>query len=76
MNQPSSPTPPKWATKFLNWFVAEDLIEEIEGDLLESYRYRYQTLGPKSAKRKYALEVSEISVLRSRNKSLKSFDAP
>ncbi len=32
--------PPKWARGFLRWFVSEELIEEIEGDLIEAYRVR------------------------------------
>ena len=32
--------PPKWASQFLKWFCSEELIEEIQGDLEEAYRYR------------------------------------
>jgi putative ABC transport system permease protein len=27
--------PPRWATKFLHWYCKDDLVEEIEGDILE-----------------------------------------
>ena len=29
--------PPSWATRFLHWFCKNDLIEEIEGDILEEF---------------------------------------
>lgn len=32
--------PPKWATRFLQWFCSEELIEEIQGDLEEAYQFR------------------------------------
>ncbi|MFK7922991.1 MAG: permease prefix domain 2-containing transporter, partial [Bacteroidia bacterium] len=57
MKKSLSPNPPKWATKFLIWFVAEELIEEIQGDLLEAYQYRLKSQSPLAAKRQYITEV-------------------
>jgi len=44
------PTPPKWADFFLQWFVDEHLLEEIQGDLHEAYYYRIKTEGLRKAK--------------------------
>jgi len=35
--KPSNNRSPAWATKFLHWFCKGELIEEIEGDILEEY---------------------------------------
>ena len=37
--------PPKFATQFLRWFCAEELIEEVQGDLEEAYRFRRNKYG-------------------------------
>ncbi len=34
---------PKWIYRFLLWFVAEELQEEVCGDLIEAYRYRLKS---------------------------------
>ena len=34
--------PPRWAARFLKWFCAKELIEEIQGDLNEAYHFRRQ----------------------------------
>lgn len=41
----STPKPPKWADQFLQWFVDENLLEEIQGDLHEAYYHRTKTEG-------------------------------
>ncbi|MEM6344566.1 MAG: FtsX-like permease family protein [Bacteroidota bacterium] len=51
------PQPPKWATSFLEYFVAEELIEEIQGDLFEAYQYRVKTRSIKYARNQYILDV-------------------
>ena len=30
--------PPKWALRFFRWFCREDLVDAVEGDLLENYQ--------------------------------------
>jgi putative ABC transport system permease protein len=39
-NPQQQPFPPQWAIDFLQWYCKNDLLEEIEGDLLEEYRLR------------------------------------
>ncbi len=34
--------PPKYAARFLRWYCREDFIDEIEGDLIELFEYRYK----------------------------------
>ena len=36
---------PQWANRFLEWYCADELLDEIQGDLLEAFYYRKQTLG-------------------------------
>lgn len=36
---------PRWANRFLEWYCADELLDEIQGDLLEAFYYRKQTLG-------------------------------
>ncbi len=43
-------SPPKWANRFLEWYCANDLVDEIQGDLLEAFYYRKQELGDAKAK--------------------------
>ncbi len=37
--------PPNWLTKFLRWYCREDLVDAIEGDLLDLYNRRVGKLG-------------------------------
>ncbi|MEO0333070.1 MAG: permease prefix domain 2-containing transporter, partial [Bacteroidota bacterium] len=57
MLKPPEPPPPKFARKFLHWFLRNELAEEVEGDLEEKF---YQTLEEHSlgrAKRNYWYQV-------------------
>lgn len=56
MKQPL-PHPPAWLDRILEWFVAEDLLEEIQGDLHEAYQDRAQTNGKQKAALLYAKDV-------------------
>ena len=38
-NQPD-PTPPQFPLKFLRWFCQRDMVEDVEGDLVELYEKR------------------------------------
>ena len=49
--------PPRWADAFLAWFCAEELLEEIQGDLYEAFFVRLEKEGPARARRQYALDV-------------------
>ena len=53
-------TPPKWADLFLAWFCAEDLLEEIQGDLHEAFYHRVDTIGAVKAKRQYVKDVFQF----------------
>jgi hypothetical protein len=48
--------PPKRALQFLRWFCREDYLEEIEGDLTEIFKKRYEE-SPANAKRKFTWSV-------------------
>ena len=49
--------PPKRALKFLRWFCREDFLGEIEGDLLELYYFRSETVNPAKARRLFWWDV-------------------
>ncbi len=74
MDDPS--TPPKWAQKFLNLYCPSSLIEEIEGDLIETFRCNEEKYGAKNAKLKYTIEVLKLlnptTFKRSKNMNKKS----
>ena len=42
MNKPSNITPPKWFLRFLQWFCDPELLEDVEGDLLELFHIRVE----------------------------------
>lgn len=50
------PNPPKYALRFLRWFCKEESIEEIEGDLVELFEYRYEE-SPSKARRQFVWMV-------------------
>lgn len=41
--------PLKWASRFLEWYCADHLLEEIQGDLNEAFYYRSRQIGVKKA---------------------------
>lgn len=55
--QKEGKSPPKWANRFLEWYCADDLLDEIQGDLLEAYYYRTQEVGERKAKRWFVWDV-------------------
>ncbi|OEK03359.1 hypothetical protein BFP97_18330 [Roseivirga sp. 4D4] len=44
-----SKMPPKWAMRFFHWFCRRDLVDAIEGDLLEIYARRAEAKGRRHA---------------------------
>ncbi len=50
-------TPPRWATKLLSRICSPNLLEEIEGDLLEEYQYQVDKHGPARANWDYISTV-------------------
>ncbi|MFK7936464.1 MAG: permease prefix domain 2-containing transporter [Saprospiraceae bacterium] len=51
------PNPPRWADRFLKWFVDENLLEEIQGDLHEAYYHRAEAEGLSNAKLHFVEDV-------------------
>ena len=49
--------PPRLAEQFLHWFIREELLEEVEGDLLEKYQIKLEKATPWQAKLSYWYEV-------------------
>lgn len=54
---------PKAPLSFLRWFCKKELIDEIEGDLIEVYKERFES-SPRSAKIKFWKEVMQSFNLR------------
>ncbi len=51
------PQPPGWARRFLNWYCASDYIQEVEGDLNETFEMRCLDRGVPYARLMYFLDV-------------------
>ncbi|MEM9819472.1 MAG: ABC transporter permease [Bacteroidota bacterium] len=49
--------PPKWANRFLNWYCAPALLDEVEGDLYEVFFVRVKKYGRRKAQLLYVKEV-------------------
>jgi putative ABC transport system permease protein len=50
-------TPPKWATKFLNWYCRPELAEDLEGDLHEYFERNVKLKGAKRSRIIYILDI-------------------
>src|SRR5579859_3130428 len=50
-------TPPRWATRLLQWYCAPHLLEEVEGDLEEEFEFQIKKTGPKRARLDYIRNV-------------------
>ncbi len=73
-------SPPKWANRFLEWYCNIDLLDEIQGDLLEAFYYRSEEVGETKARwwfiwdvirfcrpssfRKWSYNSNQIAMLR------------
>ena len=53
----STVTPPPWANRFLKWYCAPRLLDEIEGDLYEMFFVRVEKYGLRKAQLLYIKEV-------------------
>lgn len=51
------PQPPKWAHRFLCWFLKEELLEEVEGDLEEKFYVQLDKSSLRRAKYNYWYQV-------------------
>ncbi len=49
--------PPRWADRFLKWYCSDELLEEIQGDLHEAFRYRAQHFGISRARWMFIVDV-------------------
>lgn len=49
--------PPKWATKFLEWYCKPALFEDLQGDLYEYFERNLEAKGKRRARFNYALDV-------------------
>ena len=53
----SSNSPPRAATRFLRWYCADELYDEVSGDLYELFQHRMETNGLRKAQLLYWLNV-------------------
>lgn len=51
------PKPPAWANRFLEWFCAPELLEEVQGDIYELFERREQTGAVKKARWLFVWDV-------------------
>ncbi|MCG8306533.1 MAG: ABC transporter permease [Cytophagales bacterium] len=50
-------TPPQWAVRFLEWYCASELLDEIQGDLYEAFYIRAEKHGLQKARHLFIKEV-------------------
>ena len=60
MNQHGDPCPPEWPLKLLRFFVKEQFIEEIEGDMQEIFLSNLEHMSVGKAKRLYTWEMIRL----------------
>ncbi|MFY0650999.1 MAG: ABC transporter permease [Cyclobacteriaceae bacterium] len=53
-------TPPKWALRFLRFFIKKDYLEEIEGDMEEVFQDSLETYSPQKARVHYTWQVLKL----------------
>lgn len=57
MKEKMNQTPPRWATRLLQWYCAPHLLEEVQGDLQEEFEYQIKHTGIRSARFDYVRSV-------------------
>lgn len=67
---PKSYGPPDWARRFLEWYCDPDLLDEVQGDLLEAFHQRQKKFSHRKAKYLYIKEVLLFFRPSTINKSL------
>jgi putative ABC transport system permease protein len=50
-------TPPRWADRFLEWFLPEDILEDVQGDLHEVFQSQVHDTGPKQARKAFIVST-------------------
>jgi putative ABC transport system permease protein len=51
------PRPPRWATRFLEWYCRREIVEDLQGDLNEYFERNVNTKGLRSAQMIYIMDV-------------------
>ncbi len=49
--------PPAWASRFIQWFCPDHLLEEIEGDLIQKFERDVKAFGEQKARRRFVWNV-------------------
>lgn len=49
--------PPKWALRFLRWFCRPDMVEDVEGDLMEQFQIKISQDGVAKANKYFIRQV-------------------
>jgi putative ABC transport system permease protein len=57
MNKKQQHSPPRWATRLLQWYCASHFLEEVQGDLEEEFQYQVQQSGIRKARFDYIRSV-------------------
>jgi putative ABC transport system permease protein len=57
MTQRNDIHPPRWATRFLNWYCRREIVEDLEGDLNEYFERNVKAKGRRKARLIYVLDV-------------------
>ncbi len=57
MKKNQTSIPPRWATRFLEWYCRPSLYEDLQGDLLEYFERNRQTKGTRYARFIYIIDV-------------------
>lgn len=56
----SNPSPPKFLLWFFRWYCRADIVEDIEGDLIERFEIRVSKKGHKKARRLFIQDVFQL----------------
>lgn len=57
MRTPMQPKPPRLADLFLQFFCAPHVLEDIQGDLHEEFKYQVKRIGERRARWRYWRDV-------------------
>ncbi|MBC8153792.1 MAG: ABC transporter permease [Bacteroidetes bacterium] len=73
---PKPPSPPRWADRLLEWFVAPHLLEYVQGDLQEVFYKRVQQVGLADARREYGWAVMHCLTPFFHNRTVNQYPNP
>lgn len=60
MNQPNEVRPPEWPLRFMRFFLKEEYLEEIEGDMEEAFQENVELFSESKARRIYVGEMFRL----------------